>query len=394
MSRRRALGAGSAAGYTAARGPRQPPISAAGRLARLAVRTLGTVVPKDDRSAVLFGIPAANDAIRALLPQLHERGVRTYLLVDAKADEATASDLGADAVLYRRRPAALWRYLRCRHSFLTHGLYGLAPLRGQVIVNLWHGELTKQIGYWKRRVELPSSYVVATSRLTAALRCAEFGVRPDQVLIVGNPRSDVLLSVSRDQARAGLGIPEQTFALLWMPTYRWQDGVQHAPPSPSPDELDRLDAWLGANNALVLVKQHPLIAPTAALPERHNVRPIAVGAASIADLMAASDGLVTDFSSIWSDYLLLDRPIWIYWPDHERFDAADALPLDPAACWSAGPLLTTVDQLTESVEAFLGAGVDTGAQRRAWLRAVVHRYDDGQSTTRLLEALDIKYGRT
>jgi CDP-glycerol glycerophosphotransferase (TagB/SpsB family) len=110
---------------------------------------------------------------------------------------------------------------------------------------------------------------------------------------------------------------------------------------------------------------------------------------SLAELMAASDALITDFSSAWSDYLLLDRPIWIHWPDFDRWAEADNIPLTPLDHWLPGPLTTSVERLIAELTAHFERGTDEWETRRSWLKAVFHQYADSNSTARLLDAIGI-----
>jgi CDP-glycerol glycerophosphotransferase (TagB/SpsB family) len=109
---------------------------------------------------------------------------------------------------------------------------------------------------------------------------------------------------------------------------------------------------------------------------------------SVAMLMAASDCLITDFSSAWSDYLLLDRPVFIHWPDHAIWTEAGDLPLTPAEDWFPGPLTTTTDQLVSQLDLFAD-GRDEWRERRAWLRSELHSYVDTDNTSRLLDAIGV-----
>jgi CDP-glycerol glycerophosphotransferase (TagB/SpsB family) len=280
--------------------------------------------------------------------------------------------------------------MRCRHVFFTHGLYRVPANRRQAVVNLWHGEFTKEIGAWVGTLKVPSSYAVATSKLGVAYRCAEFELPPPRVLIVGNPRNDLLLSTSKADARQQFDLPADRRVLLWLPTYRFRHLRMGPPPTPSASDLATFDAWLEGRQTVLVVKQHPLAGSYDPPSGLRNVRFIADdpdSPTSIAVLMAASDGLITDFSSAWVDYLLLDRPIWIHWPDHDRWSEHGRLQLEPLEAWLPGPLTTDVGQLLEEIESEGRTGV--WSQRRTWLRSVLHRYQDSGSTERLLDAIGI-----
>ena len=364
---------------------------------RIAIRALNAVAPKRPQQAVLYGIPPLNDGVVALLAELPKRNVRCYVFVDT-SDEVElyreyALELGAADVLCRRSRAAIARFVTARYVFLTHMLYPVRPNRRQRVVNIWHGEFTKRIDGRPVARSVHGAITTATSRLGAALRAVEFDVAPTNVLLVGNPRSDRLLGTTKAEARARLGLAANTTVLLWLPTYRARADGPERPPSPTTAELQTLESWLTARDATLVVKHHPLV-PRETEPEgfsriRHmydggQARPV-----SVAELMAAADGLLTDFSSAWVDFLLLDRPIFIHWPDHLKWSQADHNPLTPVENWLPGPLSTDIDGLVSTLSRFFGDGIDDWAERRAWLRPVLHTYVDAHNTERLLDALEI-----
>jgi CDP-glycerol glycerophosphotransferase (TagB/SpsB family) len=233
----------------------------------------------------------------------------------------------------------------------------------------------------------PSSYVTALSRLGAVNRCAEFGVTPREVLIVGSPRNDVLVRTDRQSVRDRLGLADSTRLLVWLSTSR--NTIDAA----SIAQLDTLRTWLKHNSAMMIVKPHPLASrPAIATDDRlclidegwlrnHEI--------TLYELLAASDGLITDFSSVWIDYLLTERPIWIHWPDHQQWTERQLLPLEPHIEWIPGPLTTEVDDLVAELSHQLGEDCAEWDARRRWLLAVLHRYRDANATDRLLERLGL-----
>lgn len=369
----------------------------ASRAFAVLVEALDAVAPKRRDLAVLYGQPPLNDAVVALVGGLTARGVRCHVVVDHARDaarcRAEAARLGAAGIATRHSPAAVLAFLRARYVFFTHGFYAVRSPRRQIAVNLWHGEFTKRIDTRPVARSLRGVRTTATSPRGAELRMQEFDVPRERVLVVGNPRADVLLHTTRAAARERLGLPPDDLVVLWLPTYRLMpDRTKHAAPSPTAADLDALAPWLERHRATLLVKAHPAAPPLPA--ERHpQVRVLvdddpAHPPVSVAMLMAASDCLITDFSSAWSDYLLLDRPIVIHWPDHAIWTEAGDLPLTPAEEWFPGPLTTAIPALLSQLD-LVAAGRDDWAGHRARLRAELHTYVDADNTSRLLDALGV-----
>jgi CDP-glycerol glycerophosphotransferase (TagB/SpsB family) len=97
---------------------------------------------------------------------------------------------------------------------------------------------------------------------------------------------------------------------------------------------------------------------------------LAAAGVTLSSLLAASTGLVTDYSSVWVDYLLTDRPIAFLVPDRDTYDRA-LHPVD-VLDWVPGEV---VDLEHEPFARFLA---DADAQRR---REVADRIGLNRSAT-------------
>ena len=152
------------------------------------------------------------------------------------------------------------------------------------------------------------------------------------------------------------------------------------------EELRVLDSLLGRHGAILHVKYHfyeePRVEAEKGYFERlSNIRPLRLPVTrehDPYDYLSAFDVLVTDYSSIFYDYLLLDRPIVFYAFDKGR-------PMRLVVDWEAyddfvpGPVAVKPAELVEVFRVILGGG-DPRAERRRELRRIVHRYiDDGSS---------------
>jgi CDP-glycerol glycerophosphotransferase (TagB/SpsB family) len=365
---------------------------------------LNSVLPKNANTVVLYGVPALNDSVLAVLEGLRAspKPRRVYLFVDSANDRVTAKaiSLGAAGVLPKSSLRALWRYVRARYVLMTHDMYSARTPRSQVVMNLWHGELTKGVGQWSDDYVVKSTYSTAMSHVGAAFRCAEFGLHPDQVLITGSPRNDMMVRSDKASVRRRLGVPDDRTLVLWLPTLRHSaetpaSGTPVLPTSalPNAGEPDALGAWLAHSGVQLVIKAHsmtPLAASEASSARLAiNEEWLLERDVSLYELLAASDGLITDASSVWVDYLLLDRPVWIHFPDRSTWLEAGSHLLDPYAAWAPGPITTDEDGLIAELRLFFDDGEDRYAVHRRFLRDVLHRHDDANATQRILQALGL-----
>jgi CDP-glycerol glycerophosphotransferase (TagB/SpsB family) len=93
-------------------------------------------------------------------------------------------------------------------------------------------------------------------------------------------------------------------------------------------------------------------------------------------------------SSIWIDYLLLDKPLIFAFPDIENYRQGRGLNLEPYEHWIPGPLTHTIDELATALS-HLTTGHDPHAAERHQARLRFHHHTDDHATTRLLNILGI-----
>lgn len=232
-----------------------------------------------------------------------------------------------------------WMQLRAGVSFYTNGLmdFGFVPLvAGSKIVALWHGmgfkliyngklhgmalKLKKILDHffsWTYRNITIATSVFAAKHLTKCITFKESGIR-----ITGQPRNDVLFSVNRRAILNSIGIDDKKKVIIYMPTYRRENLGHYAMTKIVGDlyKSNKLSKELDKENAVLIAKLHPLT-PHIDLPNRDNF--IVLDYASVKcgnqELMGACDELITDYSSCFIDFALLERPIVFYVPDEDRF---------------------------------------------------------------------------
>jgi CDP-glycerol glycerophosphotransferase len=292
----------------------------------------------------------------------------------------------------------------CDH-FLNPNPYAAALLAGARHVQLWHGISIKEIGLRNipplKHMSTQIARVMATcgpfTRLIGTSAAQESEFRRwfgfERYAPIGYPRNDVLLrepdaadllNVDRavlQQAREARQAGRRVW--LYAPTFRdAQRGswiVQAG--------LEQLARTVHQQGDLLIVNMHPVESPMIpqlrdALPTAHFVTP----RTDIYPLLREASALITDYSSVMFDFLLLDQPIVLFRPDHadyttrsrQLFDAKlDALP--GALCTDVQGLLAVLGQHDLQADEF--------APVRAKLREQLFDQPDGRSGERLADLL-------
>lgn len=315
------------------------------------------------RHVAVHGWPDSEGNSLEVLRALARRypGDIVWLLNDAhyQPPAHVAADLGRVRRV-RKDSHEGWRAaVSAEAVFFTHGLYtAVPPPADRLVVNLWHGDGPKAV----RDTQLIRSTVaVAGTRLWGAARPERFGLPVESVAIVGNPRIDELLEPAPKEALHRLGLDPTRPLVLWLPTYRAASGPRNrewddaASLSHSHSVADLVAAGREVSERLgvqVLLKPHPLDA------DRFEALDIPVATNAVLDsagvtlyqLLGHASAVISDVSSVWTDYLSLDRPVAFYVPDLEEMKARRGFNVDDLERLLPGPRIVTAGDLAGFLE--------------------------------------------
>jgi CDP-glycerol glycerophosphotransferase len=367
---------------------------------------LSARLPKRNTAAV-HTWPAFDDTALALVPELEKSGLdKIYVLAAGDVVAGSAPAWGPKVeVLPKRSWRAARAFLTSRYVFFTHQCYTMQFPRNVVSVNLWHGMPIKKIGWMRPGGEGPrAQYELATSDFWAPIIRA--CMKPwGEVLVNGLPRCDRFGAFGREGVRARLGGEAVSCARLavWLPTYR--QTVRGAPEQDGPDfrnaaqmpgfDADRFDAWLAARNMVCVLKPHPL-GPAPALRLRGNLRimddaALAAQSLSLYALLGGADALLTDVSSVYVDFLALDRPVVHAFADRAQYAGGRGFTFEWTEEYFAGPMVADMAGVERALEE-LAAGRDAHAAARARLRKLFHADPEAPAAAALLRKLGLAPG--
>lgn len=162
-------------------------------------------------------------------------------------------------------------------------------------------------------------FVAATSDFLKPYMEKDFGSKPP-VKVMGMPRNDALFQPERIKKEKWVNGIEGKFVIIYMPTHRAYGKGQASPTQfKSRPEIQQ---WMRENNVVLLVKNHPnMVKQCKSFYSSDCIIDITTQGIDPQVAIYHSDVLVTDFSSVWMDYLLLHRPIIFYiYDDFEHND--------------------------------------------------------------------------
>jgi CDP-glycerol glycerophosphotransferase len=271
----------------------------------------------------------------------------------------------------------------------------------QVVVQTLQGTPLKRIGLdvphlrstmrrsWRWAEQMANwQYVVSPSRFATPILRQAFGME-GELLETGLPRNDLLAGPEAarrgEEVRRRLGLPGGARVVLYAPTYR--DHVvdrrgryrldQHL-------DVERVMGALGADGAL-LIRKHPLVADAVDTGGYARVHDVSTWP-DAAELLAAADVLVTDYSALAFDFALTGRPMLFFTYDLDTYrDEIRGFYIDFEA-EAPGPLLRGAGELAEALQALDGVPAEHAQRYRAW-RERFCELDDGRASARLVERL-------
>lgn len=296
--------------------------------------------------------------------------------------------------------AGIWRFVRARVVFSTHGVFcNPAPGRRRLHVLLGHGHGPKSASNplhpFLHRVQVATTNNGVWGR--AVIGDQGIDVRKD-AFVTGNPRDDVFFRHSDRSRLAQLGIDPDKPLVLWLPTYRVprnEPGLTDLAEIGENEELrelvEKLHEQAQRHGVTIATKAHQL-------DDQRNVlgwgsiiltdQMLLEAGLSFFGLLSIADGLVSDYSSVWVDYLARERPVALVFADDAEFARGRGLN-SPQISEVAAELIVDSDETMTAFMEDVIAGFTSGVSSAAAV-AVADRLElrrDPGATQRVLEVV-------
>lgn len=283
--------------------------------------------------------------------------------------------------------------LRAEHLIIDSGTHFFS-LGNFSIVQLWHGTGFKHIGLLNNntsknnKIRIRKHYskyklIVASSEDDLKRKNKSFGT--NKSVITGSPRNDIFFEneIYINGLRKVYNVMGYSKIITYAPTFRDFETC-----SPFSEEFwSKLNDYLKKSNTLFIVKKHPWDRYLKILNEYSNIRDFSKSISDVQELLLFTDYLITDYSSIATDYAITGRPILIYAYDYDLYrkkcrsiyyDLEDILPK---------PFIKNEDDLLDSIKSgFNINSLEAGGAYEGFKRKF-HCYFDGNSSKRVMEEI-------
>lgn len=232
-----------------------------------------------------------------------------------------------------------WLILRAEYLFVN-GMTGdlsISHFLGRFkIINLWHGAPIKKIMFDDEKSFLvkPKNIIEFFMKTFSLIECkmlhsiiapSEFckekfqsAFKNKNVVIAGYPRDDIFFEKGDElisSVLSKLDIPDASKIILYAPTFR--DTESDLSPF-SENFLERLNHFLKENNYYLIVKKHPFT-KNMDIKNYDNIIETGQEFSDIQELLLISDILISDYSSVYFDFMVQKKPVISYLYDLETY---------------------------------------------------------------------------
>lgn len=277
---------------------------------------------------------------------------------------------------------------------------------GQVYLNTWHGTPLKKMGYDTPggtvsvrnviRNFLSADYLLSSNRfMTQQMYETAYklrGIYPGKVIQAGTPRIDRQIvdragqdSVTAQLRARGVEVTPGNKVVVYAPTWK---GTSVYSPVNNVDRLkvvvEQLRAQIDRSDVDILIKAHQLVFRQG--QDDPDLKSMLVpNDFETNKILGMTDLLITDYSSIFFDFLATGNPIVFFVPDADGYEKARGLYFDFDEL--PGPVVRSYRELGQVVSGELAAEESpTATVREKWKKQFAG-WEDGNSTSRVVDVL-------
>ena len=354
---------------------------------------INKLIVKDDKVIFIYCANGElNDNSEALFHYLVDKGYDSeYKIICGVENVGKYSKYDNGNVKFIPKAKCIFQYMRSGHVFYSMGKIPIKPAQNQCVINMWHGIPLKTIGKLSNinnGEEFFFNYVCASSELYVPIMAEAFGCKKENVVICGEPKTDKLF-IEKKQSEQKL--------IVWTPTFRQSSFLGYSDSSSENilplfenGEWELLNDVLASYNIKMIVKLHPMQDLNGfEMLEKDYLQIYSdfffrSKGMNLYELLSQSNALIADYSSVYLEYLVLDRPICFAMDDMEQYTLSRGFVFENPLEYMPGEHISSKEQLFQ----FIGKvhqNIDEYRKKRQIVNRQVNFYTDGQNCKRVLK---------
>jgi len=354
---------------------------------------LELIIPKDPNLIIFAGSHGQyyDDNSRYLFEfYLNNSDLKCYWLTNNKNLLITLRKKFYNRVLYGKAIHSLLLFLKAKTVIIDVGRGDVEPYQllnyRKNVINLWHGIPLKRVGFLDENADFNKlfketknyNFMICSSELEREIMSASFHLPIQSIWLTGSPRNDILSL--KDSKLLTLFPFLSKKIILYAPT--WRDNLTKVKFFPFSDfNLQEILIFLEKYDAYILLRGHrkEYEKTFSGLSYENKISNRVFFAdrdlfPDVNDLLPYVDILISDYSSIFFDYLLLDRPMIFIPYDYEDYNKYRGFAVDYFS-YTPGPKVYTQKDFLTNIENYLNKS-DCDSENRKKIRDIFHKYQD------------------
>lgn len=365
---------------------------------------INTLVPKNKNKIIFLSVPDYSGNSKAFYEYIknHHAKYKTYWLVKPNYHKITESS----DFIKKKSILSIYHYLTSKYIVSTHNEMVGTSAKNQIYISLWHGMPFKKICYlgdvdYIGMEDYPAKRI-CTSEIMRSIISASFHEKANNVYITGQPRNDLLYQEYPINNIIN-NIPHQKKVIYYIPTFRENinnqkysdgEGIKDNNFLRVPDfDINLLDQFLEDIGYILILKLHPyeeeyfneiqtlsnnIFNIKSSVFLENNI--------DINQILGQSDCLITDYSSVYFDYLILNKPIIFLTPDIQKYkEKRGGFTLEPFENWTPGEKVTSQKELLNELSNLFIMKNDKYKDHRATINNIINQHQDNNNSRRVYE---------
>ncbi|MGN0527800.1 MAG: CDP-glycerol glycerophosphotransferase family protein [Eubacterium sp.] len=357
--------------------------------------------------------PDYSDNTKAVFDEMLKRGLNNKFKLVWVCDKTESidylqkkfKDVNNVDFIYRWSRKFMYYYLKTSCCFIVCNRFIEKSKKKQYYIYLEHGCTLKDTSnYYFFSKSCSDCDIAIFSEYLIPYEAKNLKCNENQFRVLGFPRNDTLINQNKTDLKALF--PDKSFekCVYWMPTYRQHKSVDivHSniamPILYNESIAAEINKCAGQNDILIVIKPHPA-------QDVSRIKKLDLDNLVFIDddffrkndidnylLLANCDALITDYSSVYYDYLLCDKPIGLCWDDFEEYNKREGFAVDPHFILKGGVKIYNSTDMCSFISD-VAKGIDTLCRERNEIKNIIHNYSDGNSTKRVTDYIEKEISR-
>ncbi len=372
---------------------------------RKIISIVNKILPKKPNKIVFYGRSKFESNHHALIQYMINNGYNEkyeiYLVVSDKNDLQYYNGI-KNIYPIEGVVGGAWQTLTAKYVFHCYGMGKMCNIipKNQIVFDIWHGTALKSLGKYHDEYHRYSTYVLAASDFAKSYFKNCFGYDDDQFYIGGYPRCDLFFNSIDALKEFGIDKNQYQKTIIYMPTFRkaaqygYNDSDREFPLF-TKESLIAFNEYLVKNNILFIIKPHPAQDSIEMLNSLKLSNIKIIKNKNLLDknimlysLVSDADILITDYSSIYFDFLLTQKPIAFVIDDMGEYGNHRGFVVDNPLDYMPGEKIQNVEDLKSFIDGIM-TGHDNWKEERKRINDLVNADQEGDYCKKILDFVGI-----